>query len=195
MNFLGVDPGERWLGLAGLVCMSHRWHAHIMVVDMKGTAMYDNVDLFRRMVGEETRVVCEDYRVRPQGHNRFSGHATLKLIGALHFVTEDRKGTFHLVPPGPPESLTEIAFGERPLQYWRERWKQFGNPNWNHGMSAWRALAYFLHKHYPHIGAHLRPGSPMVREMTYDIAGINWFNSWPNAPLTAPRVRLLPPNR
>lgn len=190
-NFIGIDPGERWVGLAGLRQMTGHWQVYIAVADLREQGFHPAVKRIQSWVSPETRVVCEDYRVRPQGFNRWGAHPTLRLLGAIEFATIENGGGFHLVPPGKHEDLHKLAFGNVALRYWRDRWNQWGNEKWNHGLSAWRALAVFMAQHHPRILEIINPGLGRVQRMKYsDQRGHRWIH-WPDTPYHAP-IGLVP---
>lgn len=190
MKFLGIDPGDRWMGLAGLRNNGSAWEAAIAVVDLKQNTFYDNVKRVGDLIDEDTtKVICEDFRVRPQGHNRWAAGHTLRLIGALEFVAHDNYSTFAMIPPGDPDDLHGLVFGNNGLTNWRQRWPLWGDSKWKHGLSAWRVLALHLAHYYPDVREHLAPASYAVNRMGYDYGKAKWWR-WPGAQLIAPRAIL-----
>lgn len=159
-QFIGIDPGERWLGIAGLFNNGMAWTAQALVVDLKQAPMYNNVSQLGRFTAHKHAVVvCEEYRPRPQGHNRFSKHSTLRLIGAIEYMFADQAKHTVFVPPQTFE-LSNVLFGQRTWRDWQERWGQHGSPRWDHALSAWKALAYYLVRHQQNTAHALQAVGP-----------------------------------
>lgn len=185
-NFLAIDPGERWLGLAGLSNNGTSWNAYAMVVDMKPATVYDTVHALSAMtVNKETTVLCEEYRPRPQGHNRFSKHSTIRLIGALEYAFADQGKTVQYVTPQ-TFALSEVLFGPRTLREWQERWNQHGSQRWEHSLSAWRILAYHLSRRHQDTVVALHTDSPAGFRLSAVRYGDGWL--WQKEKHTAPAL-------
>jgi hypothetical protein len=107
---------------------------------------HDIVDLLPH--SRETHVVCEDFRIRKAGHQRFSRGDTLRLIGALEYgVSSVDAFKFYLIPPNDHgERETRELFG-RVLASYRRTWPRRKDPAWGHCLSAWRVLGNHLFHH------------------------------------------------
>lgn len=147
--FLGVDPGDRWVGVARLIVRQRltrglQFRAETQVFDR---TLLNFGDLVRRIVFQPyvpTRIVTEEYRVRPLGHQAWTNGQTLQLIGALRYVAHQQlEVPWTQVHAGPVELLDGLPLG--PIIRAAQRdWPESSGRRWLHGLSAWRVLAYDL---------------------------------------------------
>lgn len=145
-RWIGVDPGDRWLGLAILTQVdSTTWTADMRVVDLAQRRSRTHVvNEFLQLVDSMFDVVvAENFSARAVGHQRFNQGDTLRLLGALEYGVTNRQCSFFLVPPGDPKQLNGMFF-KRWLEMWQGRWLDRSNPHWRHALSAWRALIVHL---------------------------------------------------
>lgn len=146
-RILAFDPGEVWFGMAALAVDPRKnvIRAETRVLHMPSRSFHALINEVT-MLGLPADVVCEDYRVRPVGHQRWSSGETLKAIGALRYVTEGSvESSWQVIPPG---SITEVPemVGSL-LVKWSERFEKANDAEWNHAFSAWRVLFRYLMKH------------------------------------------------
>lgn len=161
MNYIGLDPGDRWVGVAILyrnmtletgkkpssVSMKKQWKFHSLTVDRKGQRLVETIDNIRELIqnfGVQT-LIAEDYQIRPQGFNSFNAGPTLRLLGALELMTQTfNQMPFHMVKPDNPD-LAQL--------FWRHRWPEIRkmiqhkvarDSRATHAISAWRVLGKFL---------------------------------------------------
>lgn len=154
MRLLAIDPGERWVGIAGLRIADGWARAESMVVDRAGEAsLLETVDFICNHFGEVTLVV-ESYQQRNVGHQRFSGNETLRLIGALEYVADRNNWTWGEVPPGNPDhELPELPLWPI-LEQWRAM-RRRKNIAWRHCDAAWRVGQRWLLSKKPTVAAQL----------------------------------------
>jgi hypothetical protein len=168
MRFFAFDPGDVWLGFAALQTddtdgtlrdPQTQIHAmtkviHVPSRDIPGAAMDALVYNLGR---EDTVVICEDFKIRPQGHNAFSSGNTLRLIGALQYAASQyARTTWSLIPPGNAEKELPQLLGTGFFTDWQRSWVKPKNANWRHARSAWRVLARHLMMRQPHLLNRLR---------------------------------------
>lgn len=145
MIVLGIDPGEAWCGFAALQ-MERRF-----LRVQASTFSTDNRNVFRMVQTllpfpkyENVTVVCEDFQVRPVGHQRFTRGQTLRLIGALEYHVINQGWLWRLIPPGKWQRELPQIFGNNFLSSYREHWPDKTNPQWDHCLSAWRVIGRYL---------------------------------------------------
>jgi hypothetical protein len=139
MRFIAVDPGEAWVGIAMLEIRGTRWQAEsrVLKVDARQHLLEVAQDA---LTWAPAIILAEDFRVRPVGHNSFSGGYTLKLLGALEAVTRIRDATWLTMLPGPAADLEMLQLGRFVR---RADWAP-SSPQWRHALSAWRVLGRHL---------------------------------------------------
>lgn len=149
MLYIGIDPGEAWCGFAALdVTARHevRVEARTYSITARGGYLKMAEDLLELLPhNRPTQVVCEDFRIRRSGHQRFNRGDTLRFLGALEFgVSRVDAFQFFLVPPSDHgERETKELFG-RVFRSYRQSWPHRGHHTWGHCISAWRVLGHHL---------------------------------------------------
>lgn len=139
MRLIGIDPGDRWIGLAGIIVRNKSMEMHSAVLDGSDRSIVDKVQDIMQSAPAE--VFCEDFKVRPQAFNSFSAMLTPRLIGALEYECMLKEIPFSLVHPGPNTEFAAI------LPNWANTVvKHMKYEQWNHSMSAWRVLCRGLFK-------------------------------------------------
>lgn len=145
---IGIDPGERWTGIAIVSANSEQkpaWQLETCVLD--GTDDYlrparlleatlDTID------PKQYTVVCEDFKAWPVRHQSWNPMLTARLLGALQYVTERHVQQFNLQPAGSADSdLRNLALGNL-IYDWKHSWPS--STRWEHALSAWRVVARYL---------------------------------------------------
>jgi hypothetical protein len=154
---IGIDPGERFTGFGILqLKRSFPYRAEIGVLDTNTTWFYRPADFLRWILEDQTPtlpaiVVCEDFRVRSQGHQSMTQAKTARLIGALQYVTERTGYKFELEPPGNPDKMLALLGLSAMMAKWKHSWPQLGSKNWQHARSGWRVLASYLMRTSPDV--------------------------------------------
>lgn len=149
MLYIGIDPGEAWCGFSALEITSEgvvRVEARTYSVTSHGGYLrmaHDLVDLLPH--ARRAHIVCEDFRIRRSGHQKFSAGNTLRFLGALEYgVTSVDAFKFFLVPPNDHgEQETRELFG-RILNKYRKTWARPRHAAWGHCLSSWRVLGRHL---------------------------------------------------
>lgn len=151
-RWIGVDPGDRWMGLAVLTHLDggFGWTADIRVVDLEPYNLTGIGNGFRQLFGSGDFVICEDFRMRAVGHQQFNAGRTLRTLGMFEYITTSKGGTFGLIPPDRPELVMESFFGPI-IRHWRTQWMDRTSPHWGHALSAWRVLIHWLAKNNPKV--------------------------------------------
>jgi hypothetical protein len=166
-RILAFDPGEVWFGFAALLLDTRKnvVRAETRVLHVPSRSFHGTVNEATFM-GLPADVVCEDYRVRPVGHQRWSSGTTLRLMGALQYVTESNDASsWQTVPPGSVREVSELC-GPL-LDRWREHFHANGNAEWDHAFSAWRVMLRHLMKTEPDLLMRMRhPTTPHQFELT-----------------------------
>lgn len=140
MRFIGVDPGDRWVGIALLEIRGVNWKAESRVLDVSArSSMLELVEDILNWI--PAKIIAEDYRVRPVGHQAFTGGYTLRLLGALEIYTAMKLGTWITMLPGPAMDLDMLHLGRfiRPSYH-----TPSPGGHWRHAFSAWRVLGRHL---------------------------------------------------
>jgi hypothetical protein len=146
MMIIGIDPGERWTGMAFLrTRKSTMMTAEIGIIDGSQNR-YLSVELLNEEIEDEdeVHVVCEDYVVRPVGHQRFTHAYTVRVIGALEYVTHFHRKTWDTLPAGDPDKQLKLLGLSNLFIQWSMEWPERNRPQWHHGRAAWRVLAQWL---------------------------------------------------
>lgn len=156
MRIIGIDPGERWVGLAALwIDLKQRVvHGESRVFDAEPRGFAKTIRAVVPLSTLGTIFAAEDFRVRPLGHNAFTYGVTLRLLGGLQYAVEQHGHKWELIPPGKTREVPMI-FGSL-LDAWRDEWPLNRDPHWEHCLSAWRVLGRYLLRHDPAVLAVLR---------------------------------------
>jgi hypothetical protein len=138
-RYIAIDPGEVWLGMAALEINLDGVLAESRVLHLPSRPHIGSVidDL---AIHFPATIICEDYRVQPVGHQRFSGGDTLKVIGALEAHALNSGCRFFTIQPGSADEVEDLFGGW--MQEWREQFQVASQ--WRHAMSAWRVLGRHL---------------------------------------------------
>ena len=153
MLYVGIDPGERWVGMAILALRSDgSADTDSRVYDVANHGGY--VGMTKDIIGmiphnAPTMMVVEDFQIRTVGHQTFGRGTTLRMIGALEYAVDKiRQFTWDMVPPG--DHLEAIELFGKPLWNTAKGWptKRRWAEQWHHCLSAWRVLGHHLmHRH------------------------------------------------
>lgn len=157
-TILAYDPGEVWFGMAALDI-----NTRTGLVSAETRVLHMPSRSFRAVIDEAlpertlpADIVCEDYRVRPVGHQRWSSGDTLKAIGALRYIAEGSlASSWQVVPPGNATSELPELVGSL-LSTWQEVFERAHDAEWNHAFSAWRVLLRYLMKNDPALLMRMR---------------------------------------
>lgn len=142
---LGIDPGDRWVGVSVLyIPKSEKWlHMRSAVFDANAytfVGLIDTIMTFFNDLGK-TKVLTEEYRQRPVGHQRFKDSQTSRMIGAIQYVAEREGLGWTPYPAGDPDKeLPRLVLGDY-IELWRIHWPKPNDPRWHHARSAWRLIA------------------------------------------------------
>jgi len=148
---IGIDPGERWTGIAMLSISETLSKAYAATAVLNRELMYpahwlnEMLDRFQKETATQIHVVVEEYRIRPQKYESFASGGTLQLIGALRFVTdlhEDIAG--FMLRPAQQLSMDQMKRTSMYtfLKSWRPRWPSSTSRTWEHAISAWRVILH-----------------------------------------------------
>jgi hypothetical protein len=151
MLYVGIDPGEAWCGFAAMDVTGTvvRVEARTYSVTAHGGYLQMAQDLMNLIPhNRPTQIVCEDFRIRRSGHQRFNRGDTLRFIGALEYgVAMVDAFQFTVIPPNDRgEQETKELFG-RILHSYRKSWPRRRHHAWGHCVSAWRVLGHHLFQH------------------------------------------------
>lgn len=155
MLFVGIDPGERWCGLATLEIERNRYaRTNAAVYDLTDNVLGELVHKITNIAHHNghIRYVIEDFQVRPVGHQSFTRGNTLRFIGALEYALYLRDITPRYIKPGKPEEALRIL---PILQTWNTG-ETRGDTRWKHALSAWRVLGLHLLTTLPLVVDRLR---------------------------------------
>lgn len=144
IRFIGIDPGDVWVGIAALEFEPERneVRGETRVYNLTARGLPHTVQDIVSMM--PAHVAVENFSIRPQGHNRFKAGQTLRLIGALEYaISQSVRSTGCLIPPGNAEREVPLLFGDL-IARWRKDWQTPGLKEWNHAYSAWRVLGRHL---------------------------------------------------
>lgn len=144
LRYIAFDPGDRWVGVALFTLTHKRCYVGAGLYDREREDAYACVHDLRRRLRKDRiiRVLAEDFQIRGRGFNTFGSGQTLRLLGALEYVTLREGRPFRVVPPRPPTALRTLLALSIPIQTWRTTWLP-GRP-WEHALSAWRVLGQTL---------------------------------------------------
>lgn len=156
-RWIGVDPGERWMGIAILTQIDKRtFTADMRVIDVAAIKSRNLlVNGLMYILQPEDSMVCENYQIRRAGHQSFDAGITLRIMGALEYAAGERGCEFGYIMPGKPEDINDMFFGKY-LDQWQEKWMRPKADEWNHARSAWRALMIYLMARAPKVITQLR---------------------------------------
>lgn len=144
-HYLAIDPGTSWVGMADLRYSPRRgWRGRSATLDIRGLSFVDQVWHLVPYIEAGAEVVVENYQVRTQGFNAFSGATTLKLLGAIEWVCQERKALLSVVQPGTPKLALKL-WPKVPPEFFQSHGRG------DHMMSAWRILGTHLLKISPTI--------------------------------------------
>jgi hypothetical protein len=148
MLWVGIDPGEKHCGFAALEITSDEViRVESRTYDVAAHGGYlemakSIVDLLPH--ARRANVVCEDFRIRKAGHQRFSSGDTLRMIGAIEMAVRSlNQYEFALIPPADAPDAAFKLFGKIIVKY-KAKWPRTHHPNWLHCLSAWRVLGLHL---------------------------------------------------
>lgn len=152
MLYIGIDPGETWCGFAALETTPEGViRVEARTYDVENHHGYigmatDIIDLLPH--AKRTHIVCEDFRIRRQGHQTFSAGNTLRLLGALEYGASQVKAFSFSVeaPTDKFEQINHQLYG-RILRNYRNHWPKSRHTSWHHCLSAWRVLGQYLMMH------------------------------------------------
>ena len=153
---IGIDPGDRWTGIALLQTddEGHEWYAESYVIDQLTRNNLYFVPRRLRVVLDELSfsslggdvdqltVVIEDYQLRAAGHQKWAAGKTLRVIGAIeYFLSLYPRVRVETVQPADPLAEVPQLPIAKLIYPWRdETWPQPHHGTWIHALSAWRVL-------------------------------------------------------
>lgn len=146
MRIMAIDPGDRWCGYAVLKFLHSepsRFVAECGVLDREPR---DFAGIVNDLIPDDDRInqyVFENFQVRSQGFNHFTGGETLKLIGGLSYKVSAMHRPFAIVQQGDPADLNRLILGQY-VSMWKEYWNRASQPTWLHAISAWAILSRYL---------------------------------------------------
>lgn len=147
---MGIDPGERWIGWCKLRIRNHnQYEAQMGVYDRAPVAFTRCIN--RLVPTAETTVVCEQFRNRPLGYNRFSSLETPVLIGGLKYAMLSANQYWVEIAAGNPDK----DLPRLPIHRYIKHWPQLpdeNDPRWRHAAAAWSALGrWMMAMHLKHL--------------------------------------------
>jgi hypothetical protein len=143
MRYIGIDPGEVWVGFAVLDVLDRDvLYTSCGVLDLEARGFTPLVKEIRRWL--PAYVAGEEFRSRPMGHRTWSKEETARLLGALQFAVEESGSTWRTAEAGNPNvDLPKLGW-EGWLENWSTQWPRVHSAPWNHARAAWRALGMVL---------------------------------------------------
>lgn len=141
--YLGIDPGDKWVGWARMQVDGLMYTANMGVYNSEAINFYDLVQFILIKGNNPTHIITESYQQRHLGHNRFGRGTTLRFIGALQYVTEQKHLIWGEVPPGNPEELAHLHLAKY-IEKWTPHLPMPASPQWKHAHSAWRVIGRYL---------------------------------------------------
>ena len=147
-RFIGIDPGDRWTGVAQLIIEKEHTTVGTFVIDGANRRLDEIVHI--ALLARPAYTVAEEYRARPIGHQRFNASLTPRLLGALEYRTYQLNGTWRTIPAGAPQGLWSYPIGGL-IKMWKERWPRTNDTRWEHALSAWRVLCASIMREQPHL--------------------------------------------
>lgn len=144
MRYIGLDPGDAWLGFAVLDAPDETTlftTCGVLHVPSRGGLM----PVTREIRGWlPAFVVSEDFRLRGLGHQQWSRGMTARLLGALQFAVEDYDSDWSTVDAGDPIKDLKALGADRWIDRWSPTWPRERAAEWKHARSAWRAVGMHL---------------------------------------------------
>ena len=165
MRFIGIDPGERWVGIAMLEATGSKWQAESRVLDVQARSGFLQL-VSDVLIWAPATIIAEDYRVRPVGHQAFTAGYTLRLLGALQVSAEAKDATWIMLQPGPAAELDLLQLGRFVK---RSDWPASNDPHWQHALSAWRVLGRYLLQEHKELLEKLRKTKKPKVELKKDL--------------------------
>jgi hypothetical protein len=151
ITLMSVDPGERWTGWARLQLGRRRWTAwHGLIDGHQHPGLFNIVRAITSMPADAR--IAESYQLRPVLHQAFKGGATLRLLGALQYATEQQGQGWHEVPPDNPNKLNKM-----PMAKVLEELGHYSVSK--HTLSAWRIMMQWMMFHLPERAMQLQQWS------------------------------------
>lgn len=144
-EFGAIDPGDVHVGYAAMRFKpeTRRYELRMGVLHRRERTLTETVnDVLAQM---PARVIIENYRARPVGHQQFNAGETLRLIGALEYATQlptSARRCFFEPPGNPDHDLPKLKLSPI-IDKWIEVFGEV-NPNWRHAYAAWRALGMYV---------------------------------------------------
>lgn len=149
ITFIGIDPGDRWSGIATLQVKKRRDSAVLrlgsFVVDGKDD-IYRSIPFLSSIITESETVelAVESFQQRGVGHQAWKIPTTAKLIGAIEWMALGFDVPTHFYAPGKAREHLEAFKMSDLLSEWGDAWPA---GEWNHAWSAWRILTILLLRH------------------------------------------------
>lgn len=147
--FVGVDPGDRWVGVSVLqVSGIGKCRADTAVMDRNHQTF---VETIRKIIPgqalaktKEVHIITESYRQRAQGHQVWGSGDTLQLIGAIRYACEEQGIHWTEVAAGDPDKELEKLGLQQYITAWRPHMPKPGDAKWHHARSAWHCIGKYL---------------------------------------------------
>jgi hypothetical protein len=147
-TIIGIDPGDRWTGVAQLMITRTDVIMGTFVLDGKSRSLYEIVDA--AIIQKPAYVVAEEYRARPIGHQRFNAPLTPRLLGALEYRAVYLGGRFYTTHAGSPTAVWSFPIGKF-IEHWRFYWPKPRDDRWLHALSAWRVICTHIIQEQPQL--------------------------------------------
>lgn len=146
-NYIGIDPGDKWVGVASMTVVGNTSGYYYMNMGVLNRANHFDmsfvVDSIVPQRSSHHIVVCESFQQRPVGYNRFGRGDTLRLMGALQYLSLKRGHEWNEIPPGDPNEVYRLYVGKF-LDAWLPKCPKPEAAQWKHAWSAWRVMARWL---------------------------------------------------
>lgn len=147
---IGIDPGEKYTGLAALTLTPNLSGGCAFTAVMEGDLLQP-ARWLDEVLGDYTldsldviHVVCEEFRIRPHKYESFASGGTLQLIGALRYVGETKEDYGFMLRPAQLIPLEQMK--KTSLYKWLHDWKRTWPSNtarcWRHAIDAWRVILH-----------------------------------------------------
>lgn len=147
-HIVGVDPGNRWTGVATLLVDATHISAIMLVLDSQAYSIKFLTDVI--IHDQAKTVVAEEYRNRPIGHQRFNAPLTPRLLGALEYRAISVGATWAKIPAAPFDAVKAFPIWKR-IEVWKEHCQAPTDHRWSHAFSAWRVLSAYVLRNKPRV--------------------------------------------
>lgn len=155
-DYIAIDPGDRWVGMATLQQRAMRKFLLTARVFDRETDLFGIVKELQGPWHRTAHIIIEEYRVRPRRFNAFTVAETAQLIGALRYELGAHPNVALFFEPAASEKNLDLLPISEPILRWRKTWPPSGY--WGHALSAWRVLGHHMLRMNPKLlGALSKP--------------------------------------